>query len=319
MNELNIREAVFEDSNEIVSLLRNTLGESLLPKSVQYWKWKHYDNPFGISKILVAVHHEHIIGVRAFLKWKWQNSSSTVTSIRAVDTATLPQFQSRGVFKKLTLLALEQCKSEGIDMVFNTPNKVSMPGYIKMGWKGIGKMPIQIYPCFNLPTKYNEDDCDLIYMDHSVDSFLLKVPDCIDFSNSIDTYNTAFTLNYFKWRYADCPIINYGVKGCVEKYFFFFRIKKIGRFIELRICDFWMNTGIEFEQQFMEELTQLVYRIRPLFVSIAPDRKLMKKKGFWFDTKTGPMTTIRTLSMNDLNDFNLFKNWNPSIGSMELF
>jgi hypothetical protein len=43
-----------EHSNQIVELLKIALGESLMPKSVKFWNWKHNENPFGKSKIILA-------------------------------------------------------------------------------------------------------------------------------------------------------------------------------------------------------------------------------------------------------------------------
>jgi GNAT superfamily N-acetyltransferase len=319
MNDLLIREANVDDSVEIVSLLKNTLGESLLPKTVDYWNWKHYHNPFGISKIIVAKFNTEIIGVRAFLKWKWQNKYTTINAIRAVDTATAKEFQSKGVFKKLTLFALAQCKSEGIDLVFNTPNKISKPGYIKMGWEENGRMPIQIKPCFHIPSKFNEQFVDNIYAEFLVNDFATQFNEYMDFSNHGVKFNTVFSEKYYKWRYADCPTVEYGFKGCVDKYFIFFRLKKIDKFIELRICDFWIKKGNSFEKLFLDELTQLVKRIRPLLVSFAPDFRIPSKNALWFNTNKGPITTVRKLSSEGIEDFRYFKNWQPSIGTMELF
>jgi len=319
MNDLLIREANFDDSNEIVSLLKSTLGDSLLPKTVDYWKWKHYDNPFGISKIIVASFDSEIIGVRAFLKWKWQNNCTTINAIRAVDTATATQFQNQGIFKKLTLFALAQCKLEGIDLVFNTPNNISKPGYLKMGWEEIGRMPIQIKPCFHLPSKFNEALIDNIYSEFPVNDFATDFSKNIEFFNDSEKFNTVFSEKYYKWRYIDCPTVEYGFEGSVDKYFIFFRLKKIDNFIELRICDFWIKNEKGLEKSFLDALTQLIKKIRPLFISFAADFRINFKNGLWFNPNKGPITTVRKLSSEGIEDFLYFKNWQPSIGSMELF
>lgn len=319
MNDIKIREAVQDDSVEIVALLKRSLGESMLPKSVDYWNWKHYENPFGVSKILLAEVENKIAGVRAFLKWNWQNSHSIITAVRAVDTATDPLFQGKGIFTQLSLAALEQCKTEGIDMVFNTPNKKSKPGYIKMGWEEAGRVPLDIQPCFHLPARYSELVVDKVYADYPVDIFLKSIPESIDLSNPGVKYDTAVSANYFQWRYACCPVVKYGVKGYPGELFFFFRLKKVGRFIELRICDVWNKKGVEGSKSFNRALSNLIHQVRPLFVSIAPDFKGVNKKSFRFQTNLGPVTTVRTLAKKEIGDFKFFKNWQPSIGSMELF
>src|SRR5688500_17576198 len=98
---MEIRRAVEADIPEIVSLLKLSLGESLMPKSERYWRWKHIENPFGVSPVLLAIEAGTIIGVRAFMRWAWSRGETRLEAVRAVDTATHPDFQGRGIFRKL--------------------------------------------------------------------------------------------------------------------------------------------------------------------------------------------------------------------------
>ena len=141
---MQISEAVTGDLPQMISLLKASLGEKLMPKSEAFFLWKHEKNPFGRSKILVAKENDSIIGLRAFMHWKWVSQQEIVSAVRAVDTATDPAWQGKGIFKKLTLQAVEECKNEGVDMVFNSPNPVSMQGYLKMGWEIAGRMPVYL-------------------------------------------------------------------------------------------------------------------------------------------------------------------------------
>ena len=50
-----------------------------------------------------------------------------------------------GIFRTLTLAILDRHADE-IDLVFNTPNAASRPGYLKMGWSAVGTVPIAIRP-----------------------------------------------------------------------------------------------------------------------------------------------------------------------------
>jgi hypothetical protein len=64
----------------------------------------------------------------------------------AGDTATHPDFRGRGIFSRLTLGALDELRDEGVDFVFNTPNDQSRPGYLKMQWQVVGRVPIRMRP-----------------------------------------------------------------------------------------------------------------------------------------------------------------------------
>jgi hypothetical protein len=80
-----------------------------------------------------------------FLRWEFRlPSGATRRAVRAVDTATHPDWQGRGIFTRLTMGALPDLEHQGVDMVFNTPNDKSRPGYLKMGWQQIGRVPVAV-------------------------------------------------------------------------------------------------------------------------------------------------------------------------------
>jgi GNAT superfamily N-acetyltransferase len=100
------------------------------------FRWKHLANPFGRSIAFVAELDGEIVGLRTFMRWRFARSGQggEVLAVRAVDTATSPLVQRRGVFSRLTTRALDAAESEGVAFVFNTPNERSLPGYLKLGW-----------------------------------------------------------------------------------------------------------------------------------------------------------------------------------------
>ncbi|WP_298524079.1 GNAT family N-acetyltransferase [uncultured Christiangramia sp.] len=118
------------DTDEIVKLLRTSLSDN---HTREFFRWKHYENPFGRSYGLLACDGNKIVGVRMFMHWVFTNEDDQVRAIRPVDTITHPDYRGMGIFKKLTLEGLEDCKN-GYDLIFNTPNENSLPGYLKMGW-----------------------------------------------------------------------------------------------------------------------------------------------------------------------------------------
>lgn len=140
---MQLRPADPKDKSAIIDLLKKSLGESTIPKSEALWNWKHEQNPFGPSYILLAEENNMLVGLRAFMQWEWQWKGKIYKAIRAVDTATHPDYQGKGIFKKLTLQQIEICRQQGISFVFNTPNNQSKPGYLKMGWIEQGKLPLK--------------------------------------------------------------------------------------------------------------------------------------------------------------------------------
>lgn len=319
---MEIREAIRSDIPEIISLLKRSLGESLLPKSESFFVWKHYDNPFGQSKILLASENGKIVGIRAFMKWNWTSFENTTTAVRAVDTATDPDCQGKGIFRTLTMAAVETCKKEGIGFVFNSPNQYSIKGYLKMGWYAIGKMPIYISPGSLIPKKYTEERSEQAYLHYDFAAGLNQLGKEWKLTVKNQIVHTALTYDFLKWRYMDCPVAKYGC--CIEKGKFgiIFRLKKINKFTELRICEIWTENSVA-EKQAKAALKKIIKMVKPAIVSCAPSSSLdlggKRMPMMWGPFKKGPVVTLRKLSLDNLKNFDQFYNWNPSIGSMELF
>ncbi|HYU57152.1 MAG TPA: GNAT family N-acetyltransferase, partial [Actinomycetota bacterium] len=134
--ELTVRPMGDGDLDAVVDLLTESLGPA--PGGAgrrDLFVWKHLQNPFGRSIVLLAEDGAgRPAGLRAFMRWSLAvPGGGTVDAVRAVDTATSPAFQRRGVFTRLTTEGLETCAAAGVRLVFNTPNEKSLPGYLKMG------------------------------------------------------------------------------------------------------------------------------------------------------------------------------------------
>lgn len=136
------------DLEQVLEVLRLSLGEPPgLRRTKELFAWKHFDSPFGRSLLLVAEGGGRLAGFRAFMRWRLQGpAGAALNCFRAVDTATHPDFQRRGVFRLLTLAGIDQATAEGGDLIFNTPNEKSGPGYLTMGWKEIGRVGLMGRP-----------------------------------------------------------------------------------------------------------------------------------------------------------------------------
>ena len=221
--DFEIRPYQEEDESRVLGLLETALGGG--PAGIrppEFFRWKHFENPFGRSLMLVAETDETIIGLRAFMRWRFATGATEMRAVSAVDTATHPDYQGQGVFSTLTSAALEALRGEA-DLVFNTPNEKSLPGYLKMGWKTVGRVPILLRVrrpmAFLLgvgslrrpsPTKAlgpkvvagraedvlheREDDIAQLLADAATLDGRLRTPR--DFA-------------YFDWRYARAPLLDY--------------------------------------------------------------------------------------------------------------
>ena len=234
---MQIREATEKDIPEILDVLKASLGETSSQKTEEVWRYKHVDNPFGKSLVLVAVENDKIIGVRALMRWKWQLGNQSFSAYRAVDTATHPKHQGKGIFKKLTLKAIEMAKENGDDFIFNTPNTQSLPGYLKMGWEEVDKLKIRA--TFANPLNWLGNKTDKPYtinnscFDDQLDNLVS------DYNSFIKGENNLFTIKsseYLSWRYEKNPLQEYEVEADKDFYLAGY-LKQHKYFKELRITE----------------------------------------------------------------------------------
>ena len=144
-NEITVRRADSTDRAAVLDLLADSLGWARDESFAELFDWKHLRNPSGASPAWVAVEDGAVVGFRTFLLWRFEHPDGrTRRAVRAVDTATSPAHQGRGIFRRLTLAAVDELTAGGVDFVFNTPNANSLPGYLRMGWSTVGRVPVVV-------------------------------------------------------------------------------------------------------------------------------------------------------------------------------
>ncbi|HUQ63662.1 MAG TPA: GNAT family N-acetyltransferase [Acidimicrobiales bacterium] len=143
---IEVRPFADADQAAVVALLEKSMGWDRRDddRYAQFFAWKHDQNPFGRSAAWVAVDGARVVAFRTFMRWEFVRDGERVRAARAVDTATHPDYQGQGVFTRLTTTAVEELRAEGVAFIFNTPNDKSRPGYLKMGWETIGRVPVDL-------------------------------------------------------------------------------------------------------------------------------------------------------------------------------
>lgn len=209
VEQASIREGTHEDIPEILEVLRLALGETpLLKRTPDLFEWKHENNPFGRSILLVAEMDERIVGVRALMRWELlAPDGGVLRCVRPVDTATHPEYGRRGIFRGLTESALEVARSEGVHLVFNTPNPQSAAGYFKMGWREVGWIGAMVRPRVFRARKAE---------DGRPPALTSLVPAAVPFESTpvVDReplgLRTPRSPAYLSWRFSGHPTATYG-------------------------------------------------------------------------------------------------------------
>lgn len=310
-----IRKPNSNETEQIITLLQASLGESLVKKSAKVWNFKHVKNPFGESFVLLAEEEGVLIGVRAFMQWRWQLKDEVWTSYRAVDTSTHPAHQGKGIFTKLTMQALEEVQKVSESFVFNTPNDKSRPGYLKMGWKQVGRINVALVPIFfyfhkvlfggkKSSNAITATQLDAICERHNYDLSVKEV---------LFTPKSAY---YLRWRYEENPMQNYFVVSTQDWYMAMY-VKKHRFFNELRVVE----TIGSFNKGNLNQMRQSIVRYalanRCLLISVANlDLFTFRLYGNY-----GPMLTFRSLTSSEkfIEKALNIHNWSYSLGDLELF
>lgn len=214
-DDLTVRRATDDDLPAILELLQSSLGWVPDDQYAAFYRWKHHDNPFGTSPAWVAVDEGRLVGLRVWLRWRFVQDGRAWEAVRAVDTATHPDAQGRGIFRRLTTTSLEVLREEGVAHVFNTPNEQSRPGYLKMGWEQLGKLPVGVrfrtpvaaatavrsrVPAdkWSLPTDAGLPALDALHDDAEVAALVAALPD--------DRIRTDLDAAVLRWRYGFGPL-----------------------------------------------------------------------------------------------------------------
>ena len=249
--DLRLRRATDDDRPAIIELCRQSLGWKAGDPNEAFFEWKHDENAFGPSPTWVAEdERETLVGLRIFLRWRFRRpDGTTIHAVRAVDTATHPDWQGRGIFSRLTLGALDDLRDDGVDCVFNTPNGKSRPGYLKMGWHEVGKVPVSVRltGLRSIPKLAGARTAAEMWSDES--SVGLPADEVLADRDGVEALlgrigngsriSTDRTPEFLHWRYRFAPLRYRAVslgRG-VEDGLVVFRVRKRGTATEATICE----------------------------------------------------------------------------------
>lgn len=212
-----VRPFAVQDLPRVLELLDASLGGGPAGRrSPELFRWKHLESPFGPSLMLVAEQEARLVGLRAFMRWRFVAGGRAVRAARPVDTATHPDFQGMGIFTRLTLAAVDDLRGE-VDLVFNTPNGKSGPGYLKMGWTEVGRVPVRIRARRPLRMLRGRRDgatggqapvvdapaaATVLERGPEVTGLLAREPARAGLATDRD-------LAYLRWRYGAAPLLDY--------------------------------------------------------------------------------------------------------------
>ncbi len=321
-----------DDEAQVLRLLDAALGGGPAgSRPAEFFRWKHLQNPFGRSYMLVAEAEGRIVGLRAFMRWTFVVGDGGWRAVRAVDTATHPDFQGRGIFSLLTRRALEDLRDEA-DLVFNTPNEKSLPGYLKMGWQVVGRIPI--FVCVRRPVRFARHAWGSRHADATG-----TVPQGIDAMAAGDALNeagvdvlvrdreevagisTERSMGYLRWRYGDAPLLDYRAVSESGGAMAIFRVRPRGALVEATVSELITPPGDRAAARRVLGRVARVSRadhVSCSFPSASSAMSAARRAGFL--RVPGGMTLVANPLGHELTPDPLLRSaWAPSVGDLEVF
>lgn len=322
---IEIRAAEPADHPAIVALASRALGWREGEPNEELFRWKHLDNPAGPSSMWVAVDDGRIAGFRAFLRWSFDDPvRGPQRAVRAVDTATDPAYQGQGIFTALTRHGLDAERRDGTDFVFNTPNDQSRPGYLKLGWQVVGRVPVAVAVSSaaagvrmlraRVPAgKWSEETGagvpapQVFAEDAAVADLLATVAP----PSGLRTHRTPATL---RWRYGLEPL-RYRVllRGAgIADGLAVFRVRRRGAAVETALVDLLVPGG---DRRAARDLVRAVLvATRPDYL-IGVQRRPISGRSIRLPGQ-GPLLTWRGVNRHDAPEL---AHWVLTLGDIELF
>jgi GNAT superfamily N-acetyltransferase len=337
---LDMRPLAPSDQRDVLALLQTSLaGGPTGERTVDFFRWKHVDNPFGASLALGAFDGPRLVGLRLVMRWRFRLDDRQVTAGRMVDTATDPDYRGRGIFQQLTAAALGQARGD-IELIFNTPNASSRPGYLKMGWRDVSVVATSFAPVrplrfargarsalsaggqrtsFETTSGLPHIGDVLTAHEHDVRSLLAARRD-----SGGSRLVTDSDVEYLRWRYARAPGLDYRAVPILRdgrlRALGIGRVRPRGRLRELTLAEVIASPGAD------EDVRRVLRASRRsgvdhvathLPASVAPPR-LLRRCGFLTSSRVGLTLTARPLADLPVDPL-ASSSWDLSLGDIEVF
>lgn len=278
-----------KDNNHILSFLNGmSIAHNEERKDEDWFHWKFEKSPYGKAILACAFDGETVAGCVAYGMGKISLQNKEYKAALSYETFVHPNYQRRGLFKKLIDLAEEEAKSQGVSFLYNFPNSNSIQGFRHMGWicrNDIEQFRIKIVRPISTLTHLldlkkgfepNPSNLEIIRNEKLDDTIL----DGIDSQIIVPVW----TKEYLRWRFFTYPNREYYVIND-EDVFSIAMIGKRGRLKNAHIlCILSKKRSISSNNYANKVLKEICRKIRPHIITYSnsnEDNTFPFSKGFF--------------------------------------
>ncbi len=183
--------------------LTNLCHRSAWNASNEIFIKKHLQNPFGQSYGCWIYENDKLVALNLFMRWEFLFNGRIIKAAQSVDSLVHPDYQGRGLFRKVQDGCMEMIPSDVLRYGF--PNFRSKPRLLKFGWHLSDQYVTKIYPvswvkfiytrCLKKQKKFTAR------LEPVNNDFHHNKKIIIDFLGEINKHNTTnFSYNLLSWK-----------------------------------------------------------------------------------------------------------------------
>lgn len=236
-----------EDEAYLFSFLDSmALAHNISALSRDWFIWKFEKSPYGKSVLACAFDNNKVVGCVAFGMGKIVYNSKEYIAALSYETFVHPDYQNRGLFKKLITAAEEELKNKEVSFLYNFPNTKSLPGFLKLNWNKFNHIEaykLKVNSFFNVIS--NIKHLKYPFIPKIIDLKTENVEIKHDFYNKSDNevITPIWTKDYIIWRFFSYSQHEYYIIDKKE-YFVISVIGYRGKLKEVKILYIDLNIDI---------------------------------------------------------------------------
>lgn len=220
-----IREYQSGDEKIIIELFQLVFQKEI---SLEFWKWRFNNCPFGKAIIYLAFENENLVGHYAIHPVDLSVENYPIKAVFSMTTMIHPLHQRKGLFSRLASMAYEKASSLGYELVYGFPNKNSYHGFMKnLEWRDMGKMNMLEIKNRGLDNIHSNLEFKKIHEPSQIDDLFLD-----SHKNYVIVPRTH---NFIQWRFFSKPSDEYNVYKIMQNdnCVCYFVLKKFGSIIHV--------------------------------------------------------------------------------------
>lgn len=223
-------------------------------QTVDWFEWKFWDSPFGAAIMAYAQTNEgEVAGAVAFGRYELTHGSANLKAALSYQTFVHPDYRRLGLFTRLSQMAMDVCRQQGVQLMFNFPNTTSLGGFKKQGWVEVDCVRSFVKPLhwgrvisqFNIGLRSTRFQPDVI-IEFAPSDYAGFEESLLNLSSirAEDVWAPHRTPEYLLWRYYTYPMYRY-VTVIDDNGWAILRTGKRGRYAEAQVMELFPVKGAE--------------------------------------------------------------------------